>query len=51
MICPTRKYRAIRIVALGTAMANNVATTAQGAETLHWDQFMALGGALIGKQL
>ena len=48
MIGPTRKYRAIRIVALGPAMANNVATTGQGVETLHWDHVVALGGALIG---
>ena len=48
MICPTRKYRAIRIVALGAALANNLATTGQGVETLHWDHFVALGGALIG---
>ena len=48
MICPTCKYRAIRIVSLGAAMANNLATTRQSVETLHWDHFMALGGALIG---
>ena len=48
MIGPARKYRAIRIVALGAAIANNLATTAQGVETLHWDHFMALGGVLIG---
>ena len=48
MIGPTRKYRAIRIVALRTAIANNLATPGQGVETLHWDHFVALGGALIG---
>ena len=42
MLGPTRKYRGIRVEALGAAMANNLATVGQGTETLHWDEFKAL---------
>lgn len=45
MIGPTRKFRGIRVEALGAAMANNLATAGQGVETLHWDQFTALAEA------
>ena len=48
LIGPTRKYRGIRIEALGAAMANNLATAGQGVETLHWDQFTALAEASGG---
>ena len=45
---PTCKNCAIGVVALGAAMVNNLATTVQVVETLHWDHVVALGGALIG---
>ena len=48
LIGPTRKYRGIRIEALGAAMANNLATAGQGVETLHWHQFTALAEASGG---
>ena len=48
LIGPMRKYRGIRIEALGAAMANNLATAGQGVETLHWDQFTALAEASGG---
>ena len=41
-----RRRQIVRIVSLGAAMANDLATTGQGVETLHWDHFMALGAAL-----
>jgi uncharacterized protein YbjT (DUF2867 family) len=37
-----RKYRGVKVEALGTAMANNLRTTKSGVEVLQWDQFVAL---------
>ena len=48
LIGPLRKYRGVRVEALGAAMAKNLATAGQGVETLHWDQFMALAEASGG---
>ncbi len=39
---PLRKYRGIPVEQLGRAIANNVFTTGQGFEVLHWDEFQAL---------
>lgn len=38
-----RKYRGIEVGRLGRAMARNVAVSAQGVETLHWDAITTLG--------
>ena len=45
MIGPLRKFRGVRVETLGAAMAKNLATSAKGAETLHWDAFQALAKA------
>ena len=50
MIGPTRKYRGIRVEALGAAMANNLATSGQGTETLHWDEVKALFAGSVDKR-
>jgi uncharacterized protein YbjT (DUF2867 family) len=42
LVGPMRKLRGVRVETLGAAMANNLATTGQGVETLQWDQFAAL---------
>lgn len=44
MIGPMRKFRGVRVEALGAAIANNLATEGKGVETLHWAQFQALTG-------
>lgn len=36
---PLRKYRGIRVEALGAAMARHVLTAGEGSEILHWDDF------------
>ena len=45
MIGPLRKFRSVRVETLGAAMAKNLATSAKGAETLHWDAFQTLAKA------
>ena len=37
-----RKYRGIKVEALGKAIANNVLTTGSGTEYLQYDQFKSL---------
>lgn len=39
-----RKFRGVRVEALGAAMANNLFTEGAGVERLHWDEFRALAG-------
>ncbi len=45
LIGPTRKYRGIRMEALGEAMATNLFTKGTGVEYLQWDEFGALATA------
>jgi uncharacterized protein YbjT (DUF2867 family) len=39
---PLRKYRGVRVEALGRAMARNLARPGAGVETLHWPEFQGL---------
>ena len=42
LIGPLRKYRGVRVEALGAAMARNLVGQGAGVETLHWDDFQQL---------
>ncbi len=42
LIGPLRKFRGVRVAALGAAMAQNLSTTGRGVETLQWERFDAL---------
>lgn len=42
LIGPLRKFRGVRVAALGAAMAKNLSTKGRGVETLQWERFDAL---------
>ncbi len=41
-----RKYRGVSVMALGTAIANNVFEKGAGYESMHWDEFKILANTL-----
>lgn len=44
LVGPLRKYRGVRVVDLGAAMARNLVRPGQGEEVLDWDQIVTRSG-------